>query len=228
MSMKKVPGTKYAFATEDGRIWSSYWRRFLRPYENHAGYLCVEVAMEDGSTKGLRVNRMVAMAFHPNPDQLPEVNHKNKDRADNAPANLEWCTAQQNSEHASGVFVRLVDPDGMVHESPSIRRLCRELGLNFANIQAVLNGRVAHAEGWRNADTCSGPFQGRMKRKHPVALKSPEGEVHQFTNARAFALANGLKPAGIADLISGRRKSHKGWVLAEDLMYAIYGERRAA
>ena len=41
-----------------------------------------------------------ASAFIPNPDNLPLINHKNKDRADNHVENLEWCTAEYNSNYA--------------------------------------------------------------------------------------------------------------------------------
>lgn len=212
--MKKVPETKYCYATEDGRIWSSYWERYLTPYINHAGYLCVQVAINSGEVKGFRVNRMVAMAFLENPNNFPEVNHKNKIKTDNHVENLEWCTSSYNVEHGKGVKIRLVDPEGVIHESPSIRRICRENNLNYGNIHAVISGKVFHAEGWRNADLYSGKFEGKLKRKTHVFLRSPAGEICRVSNVRKFARENTLHFSCLNRLLANKGKSHKGWRVA--------------
>lgn len=55
---------------------------------------------KNGTKYGKRVHQLVAEAFIPNPDNLPEVNHKNGNKADNTINNLEWVTNQQNIDHA--------------------------------------------------------------------------------------------------------------------------------
>ena len=65
---------------------------------NHNGYLVVGLKAKNGKHKIERVHRLVAMAFIPNPDKKPTVNHLNEDKTDNRVENLEWATmAEQNA-----------------------------------------------------------------------------------------------------------------------------------
>ena len=52
------------------------------------------------------IHRLVAKAFIPNPDNLPEVNHKDGDKWNNHIDNLEWCTKSQNKRHSIDVLHR--------------------------------------------------------------------------------------------------------------------------
>lgn len=74
-------------------------RKELKPAPNKSGYLKV-VLRRDGRSFTLRVNRIVAIAFIPNPDHKPEVNHKNGNKLDNNVGNLEWNTRLENQRHA--------------------------------------------------------------------------------------------------------------------------------
>lgn len=63
---------------------------------DHKGYYCVTLTR---NAKGIqkKVHRLVAMAFIPNPDNLPMVNHRDECKTNNNVNNLEWCTAMYNS-----------------------------------------------------------------------------------------------------------------------------------
>jgi hypothetical protein len=54
----------------------------------------------EGTEKSVLVNRVVGIALKPNPLNLPEVNHKDGDKANNHPDNLEWATRSEQEKHA--------------------------------------------------------------------------------------------------------------------------------
>lgn len=63
------------------------------------GYLRTDL-YKDGKRISRGVHRLVAEAFIPNPDNKPEVNHKNGNKHDNSASNLEWVTQKENARHA--------------------------------------------------------------------------------------------------------------------------------
>lgn len=85
-----------------GNVKSNYANkeRMLKPYKNHDGYLMIDLR-SPGKRKSISVHRLVAQAFIPNPDNLPEVNHKDEDKTNNCVDNLEWCTTQYNCNYGT-------------------------------------------------------------------------------------------------------------------------------
>lgn len=63
------------------------------------GYLRVFLRNND-TAKSQSVHRLVAMAFIPNPENKPSINHKDCHRNNNRVDNIEWCTAKENTAHA--------------------------------------------------------------------------------------------------------------------------------
>lgn len=63
---------------------------------NNKGYLRVKLS-KNRKDKNISVHRLVAMAFIPNPDMLPQINHKDEIKINNKVENLEWCDNKYNS-----------------------------------------------------------------------------------------------------------------------------------
>jgi hypothetical protein len=86
--------------TKDGKIYKDGKEK---KQSNHSqGYKVVWI---DG--KNIRVHRLVAEKFIPNPNNLPYVNHVNGIKSDNRVENLEWVTPQKNVEHSVVTGLRI-------------------------------------------------------------------------------------------------------------------------
>lgn len=84
-----------------GKVRSTKRGIILKPcFDGRKQYVHVNL-WKDGVQKTTNVHRIVAMAFIPNPNGLPEINHIDEDKTNNAASNLEWCDHIYNSRYGS-------------------------------------------------------------------------------------------------------------------------------
>ena len=118
--------------------------------DNGNGYKVVNLK-RNGKQKLFTIHRLVAKAFIPNPDNLPCVNHKDENKANNYANNLEWCTHEYNNNYGTcrirsavsnvnnpkiSKKIRCVET-GIIY--PSIAEAARQLRIYDSNIVACLH-----------------------------------------------------------------------------------------
>lgn len=72
--------------------------RIMKPRKDKEGYLLVNLRLENVMTT-FKIHRLVAIAFIPNPNNKPEVNHNDGDKTNNEYTNLIWSTSKENCHH---------------------------------------------------------------------------------------------------------------------------------
>lgn len=132
--------------------------RVLKQWLRSDGYMDVHFSV-NGKSIRLLVHRVIAISFLLNPNNLPEVNHKDNNRTNNNVSNLEWCTRQYNQDYkkkcgtspaqVQGRPVFAVDLNtGKVLKFESQCEAARKLGVNQSGIAKVVKGKLDQAGGY--------------------------------------------------------------------------------
>ena len=127
--------------------------RIHTPSLDRNGYRKVAIS-KNGKVFHFRLHRLVALAFHPNPNNYPEVNHIIPDKENNRADNLEWCTPEQNKKHADDHGLSPVQPhkkftDDQVRQireehaqgGISLMKMARERGVDVRTIRYIIRRR---------------------------------------------------------------------------------------
>ena len=145
----------------------------MNPSDNCRGYLVVHLR-KNGESKTCRVHRLVAEAFLENPENLPEVNHKDENKKNNfvflnedgtvnkKRSNLEWKNHRDNCNHGtrnervakantngklSKKVLQLSLTGELICEYPSTRE-CERNGFNHGAVAACCRGEKPHYKGF--------------------------------------------------------------------------------
>ena len=111
---------------------------------------------KDGKQKTHKVHRLVAQAFLPNPDNLPQVNHKDEDKTNNSVNNLEWCDNEYNINYSWSIPIYSINPHtGEYKKYSSLTDATDKTGVNKSSISMVLNNKRNKAGGciWKYYNT---------------------------------------------------------------------------
>ena len=149
--MKDIKNYEGLYAvTEDGKVWSYRKNRFLKPVLYNNGYLYVSF-----KRKRYAVHRLVAGAYLDNPNNYPEVNHKDENKLNNSLSNLEWCSHDYNTNYGTRTE-RIAKKQGKQVLCVELNRMfssfsdaARAIGLkSHVSIVNCLRGRAKTAGGY--------------------------------------------------------------------------------
>ncbi len=133
-----------------------YRGRILKTQVDKCGYERVRISI-NGFKTTLKIHRIVAIAFIKNPNNLPQVNHKDGNKINNYANNLEWVDNSENQTHAISIGLREIlfsteataftgsvevyDKNKTLIAILSGNREMKEFGLDFRLVSACLHGK---------------------------------------------------------------------------------------
>ena len=158
--------------TDDGRVFSLNYnhtgkKKEVKPSITNWGYFRVGLYNKVSKRKKIMVHRLVALTFIPNPDNLPEVNHKDENKTNNMVGNLEWCSIKYNNTYGTRLErvskknlnrtdlikpIRQFTKDGLfIKEYPSLKEAARQTGFYQSAISQCCKGirKSAYKYIWR-------------------------------------------------------------------------------
>lgn len=162
MAFVTYPGIDFGqnyVVSKDGEVYSTHtlapMKRLVR-YKKKGDERYQKVVLMDTNNVQhmMLIHRLVAIAFIPNPDNLPQVNHKDEDPTNNCVDNLEWCDQVYNMNYGTAI-------QRQIENKPNKRKvICKETGKIYDSIANA--SRDLNVSGSCITDCC----KGRLKSIH--------------------------------------------------------------
>lgn len=205
--------------------------RILKQRDNGHGYMIVKFSV-NGKTISLYVHRICATCFIPNPQNLPEVNHKDNNPKNNSASNLEWCTHQYNmayketygtsAEEALGrpVFAVNLETFKVLHFKTQAEA-ARQLGICDGHINTVVKGKLQQAGGYLFVENESEITKEKIQEIRNnmyflggvIAVNLETLKVFRFKSQREAERQLGIANQGINHVLKGKQnKTHNYWL----------------
>lgn len=154
---KKHPEIEKLEVSTFGRV-RSVKGHYYKSRPNNGGYLQIHFRMNEKHVHKL-VHRLVAQTFIKNPDNLPEINHKDCDQTNNNVSNLEWCSHSYNIQYREKFGISNTESLGHpvfavnlttleISRFRSQNKASQALGVNMGGINMVAKGKRNQTGGY--------------------------------------------------------------------------------
>ena len=198
--------------------------KILKPVYDKNGYLKVFLC-KNGKGTYFRVHRLVAKTFIPNPDNLPCVNHKDEDKTNNYPYNLEWCTYKYNTNYGTAIKRRAEKRSKKVYQYDMQGNLIKEWssvaeagrnGYKANAISACCLGKLKTHQNfiWSYKPIENFDINNYKNKSEPKTLYQYDMYYNliRVWDSVSEASRNGFDKANISKCCSGKEKFHKGFI----------------
>lgn len=128
---KPIKGFENYLVSDFGNVYSTKAKKKMRLVKMKNGYMHINLSKHN-KKHSFYVHRLVAEAFIPNPQELPQVNHKDENKENNNVSNLEWCSNKYNQNYGT-----LPQRKSEIHKAKNTgnKILCVETGVVFPSIK---------------------------------------------------------------------------------------------
>jgi len=231
-----IDGIKTFYAIDDeGDIINKNTGDYIYGWIGKRGYRVVSLRVDPSNPVPRfikkQVHRLVAETFIPNPDNKPQVNHKDGNKLNNWTSNLEWATNKENYDHARahGLIKTCDDLSYATVDNKTVEKICELLEKGYSNIDIIkyiglpndqhgkgLITRIRTGKSWKDiSDKYDFIKTGSLK-------KVPDEVIHQICKCielnmpvkaifNEIGLANNMEYSRLKGLVFDIRtkKSHK-------------------
>ena len=220
--------------SDEGKVFSARSGKLIRTSFTKEGYERVEINI-GGVPYRHFVHRLVAENFIPNPDNLPVVNHKDENPANNCVDNLEWCTQKYNINYGTCIERRVAHTEyksggdnvrakkvyrfdlngNFISEYDSVAEAADATGLNRKSIsKACTGGLKKYAECvWSyNKQFSYDDHRHYENRNGTVCMYDLSGNLIKEYNSPDEMRADGLDPRNVNRVCRGERKTYNNFI----------------